>query len=146
MYRAHGERLFADPDRVVELAKQFEEGNFLPEGYVKQTTFWLVEDGRFLGEIGVRHALTPALLQYGGNIGYEVRYSEWGKGYGTKMLSLALAYCKEVLKLDKVLITCDDDNYASARVIEKNGGVLENKVINHLERGTVTTRRYFITL
>ncbi|SFQ07769.1 Predicted acetyltransferase [Lachnospiraceae bacterium XBB1006] len=146
VYRVGKECLLADPDTVIATAKRFEEGVMLPMGYVRQTTFWLVEGERFLGEIGIRHELTPALLRYGGNIGYEVRYSESGKGYGTTMLTMALGYCKEELKLEKVLITCDDDNIASARVIEKNGGVLENKVVNHLERGTVLTRRYYITL
>ncbi|MBE5902044.1 MAG: GNAT family N-acetyltransferase [Lachnospiraceae bacterium] len=145
-FRPRAEKMYANPDTVVEQSKRFEAGVELPMGYVRQTTFWLIDDGRFIGEIGVRHSLTPFLLRYGGNIGYVVRYSESGKGYCTKMLAMALAYCRDELKLDKVLITCDDDNYASAAVIEKNGGVMENKVINHLDRGTVTTRRYYISL
>ena len=68
------------------------------------------------------------------------------KGYGTKMLSMALAYCKETLNLNKVLITCDDDNIGSIKVIENNGGILENKVKNSLSRGNVITRRYWINL
>lgn len=146
LFRPRAEKMYANPDKVVYQAKMFETGVELPMGYVRQTTFWLVDKGKFIGEIGIRHSLTPTLLRYGGNIGYVVRYSESGKGYATKMLAMALAYCREELHLEKVLITCDDDNYASACVIEKNGGVLENKVINHLERGTVTTRRYYITL
>ena len=68
------------------------------------------------------------------------------KGYGTKMLSMALTYCKETLNLHKVLITCDDDNIGSIRVIENNGGILENKVKNSLPRGNVITRRYWINI
>jgi predicted acetyltransferase len=45
-----------------------------------------------------------------------------------------------------VLITCDDDNIASIKVIEHNGGVLEDRVTNRLERGIVTTRRYWIEI
>ena len=145
-FRPRAEKMYANPDKVVEQAKRFETGVGLPEGYVRQTTFWLVDNEKFIGEIGIRHTLTPMLLRYGGNIGYVVRYSESGKGYATKMLAMALPYCKEELKLERVLITCDDDNYASATVIERNGGELENKVINHLDRGTVTTRRYYISL
>ena len=57
---------------------------------------------------------------------------------------MALIYCKEALNLNRVLITCDDDNMASIKVIENNGGVLENKVKNSLSRGNVITRRYWI--
>ncbi|MCT7707108.1 MAG: GNAT family N-acetyltransferase, partial [Lactobacillus iners] len=46
----------------------------------------------------------------------------------------------------KVLITCDDDNIGSIKVIENNGGILENKVKNSLSRGNVITRRYWINL
>ena len=62
------------------------------------------------------------------------------------MLSMALKYCKEALNLNKVLITCDDDNIGSIKVIENNGGILENKVKNILPRGNVTTRRYWINI
>jgi hypothetical protein len=59
---------------------------------------------------------------------------------------MALMYCKETLNLHKVLITCDDDNIGSIKVIENNGGILENKVQNRLSRGNVTTRRYWINI
>ena len=89
---------------------------------------------------------SPTLRKFGGHIGYEIRYSEIRKGYGTKMLAMALPYCKNVLHLDKVMITCDDDNFGSQKVIENNGGILEDKVINRLDRGTILTRRYWIEL
>ena len=44
--------------------------------------------------------------------------------------------------LKKVLITCDDKNVASYKIIEKNGGQLENKVA---DEGRIT-RRYWIDL
>ena len=77
-----------------------------------------------VGEIGIRHKLTDRLLGFGGNIGYEIRPSKRGQGYGTKMLSLALDYAKENLGLKKALITCDSDNYASEKVMINNGGIL----------------------
>ena len=53
---------------------------------------------------------------------------------------------KELVKEDKVLVTCDDNNIGSAKVIENNGGVLENKVTNIDEYGEVVTRRYWIKI
>ena len=70
----------------------------------------------------------------------------WNKGYGTLMLKEALRYSNEVLGLNKVLITCNDDNIGSARVIEKNGGVLLDKIINHIDGVDRLTRRYWITI
>ena len=32
----------------------------------------------------------------------------------------------EKLGIDRILVTCDDDNIGSIRTIEKNGGILEN--------------------
>lgn len=68
----------------------YEKGINLPENYVPASYFWLVRGNDFIGEISIRHRLTPALEKYGGHIGYKIRYSEWNKGYGTKMLVLAL--------------------------------------------------------
>lgn len=86
-------------------------------------TFFLGQrdDGRIVGTIRVRHALTEALWQNGGNIGYEVRPSLRNHGYATRMLALALDEAR-ALGLRWVLLTVDPDNAASVRVIEKNGG------------------------
>jgi len=62
------------------------------------------------------------------------------------MLQMALVYCKETLKINRVLVTCDENNICSRRVIEKNSGILENIIINYTERGIVKTRRYWIDL
>lgn len=139
---------FYDPQKedIFATFENYRLGIGLPEGYVKTTFFWLVDRDRFIGGISVRHALTPSLLRYGGHIGYAVRFSEWGKGYGTQMLRLVLPHAKAITKDNRFLITCDDDNIGSARVIEKNGGILENKVQNIIDGKEITTRRYWITL
>lgn len=103
------------------------------------------EARRFLGIIDIRHQLTDSLLRFGGHIGYAVRLGDWNKGYGTLMLSLALPHAK-ALGITRCLITCDDDNTASARVMEKNGFVLGDKVENLIDGQTVLTRRYWRTL
>ncbi len=145
-FRPKAEQIFGDPEKIIERAYKFERGIDMPTGYVRETIFWLIDDGRFIGQIGIRHELTEHLLRYGGHIGYEVRYSACRQGYATKMLALALDYCRAELGLSRVLITCDDDNFGSAKVIENNGGVLENKLENKTDRGAVLTRRYWIEL
>jgi len=119
----------------------------LPPNRVGEDRFWLVNDEKryFIGEIVVRHRLNDALAQRGGHIGYGVRYSEWNRGYGTQMLALALEKVKE-MHISPVLITCDDDNPASARVMEKNGFVLGDKIIVSMDGEDHLTRRYWKTI
>jgi predicted acetyltransferase len=59
------------------------------------------------------------------------------------MLRLTLEKAKD-MGIRRVLVTCDDDNPASARVIEKNGGTLANVV--KTEYAEFPVRRYWITL
>lgn len=129
---------------IFQQIQDFREGRSLPPGYVKCTYLWLIDAGEFVGEVSIRHSLTDALLRFGGNIGYGVRYSKWNQGIGTLMLSKALNYAKEKIGLCKVLITCNDDNYGSARVIEKNGGLLQDKITNTIDGADRITRRYWI--
>ncbi|MGJ3237345.1 MAG: GNAT family N-acetyltransferase [Anaerolineae bacterium] len=110
-------------------------------GYVPQTTYWLIVDEQYAGTIDIRHKLTPALERFGGHIGYRIRPSMRQKGYGTLQLRLCLPKVW-ALGIDRALITCDDDNIGSRRIIEANGGVLQDKIDNG--RGSLT-RRYWIT-
>lgn len=102
------------------------EGKQLPKGYVPQTTYWLVDGTEFIGRINIRHELTPFLLRIGGHIGYDIRPSKRKLGYGKKMLALALPKAK-ALGITKVLITCNETNIGSQKIIEANGGILENR-------------------
>lgn len=110
---------------IIKLCFNNRKGIGLKEGRVPQTTYWLIDKGEFIGEIVIRHFLNDFLLKYGGHIGYGIRYSKWNMGYGTKMLKFAFKKAK-LMGLHKVLITCDSDNVGSTKVIENNGGVLEN--------------------
>jgi len=136
-------------DENADIFENFENdrlGINLPEKFVPATTLWLVENGGFIGEISIRHRLNENLKRFGGNIGYGVRFSKWNMGYGTKMLSMALRFAGENFGFQKVLITCNDDNYGSAHVIEKNGGILQDKIINVINGKERITRRYWIEL
>lgn len=140
---------FRDP-RSGDLLAHFDDmrhARNLPAGWVGATTLWLVDDERqrFLGQIDIRHQLTDSLLRYGGHIGYAIRLGEWNRGYGTLMLSLALPHAQS-LGIGRCLITCDDDNPGSARVMEKNGFVLGDRVDNVVDGQAIITRRYWKTL
>jgi predicted acetyltransferase len=116
----------------------------LPPGIVPMTSFWLVEDDQtVIGESRLRHRLTPALEIEGGHIGYAIRPSARRKGYGTRILALTLERAR-VMGLRQVLVTCNTDNIASARIIEKNGGLLDGYALSPHSR--VQISRYWISI
>ncbi|MBI2920825.1 MAG: GNAT family N-acetyltransferase [Planctomycetes bacterium] len=134
-----------DFSEAIRMCLDHARGANLPEGRVPATTFWLVRGGRRLvGMINLRHSLTPFLESEGGHIGYSVRPSERRKGYATRMLTAVLETARR-LGLKGALITCDKRNAASAGVILKCGGVLENEVPSRLP-GRELTQRYWIEL
>ena len=114
------------------------------DGRVPDSVFFCLDEERniFVGAVNIRHYLNDELLFTGGHIGDGVRPSERGKGVATAMIALALEECRR-LGITRVLMTCDTANVASARTIQKNGGVLENEVIN--EEGE-PEQRYWIEL
>ena len=99
----------------------------VPEGLVPSSTYLGVreKDNYIVGMIDIRHYLNEYLTQVGGHIGYGVRKTERNKGYAKQMLKLALEKCKE-LKIKRVLITCDEDNIASEKVILSANAKLED--------------------
>lgn len=138
------EMTLEDYVELLRKQKANSRGEDLPPGRVAETVFFLVRDGRYLiGSSRLRHTLTPSLENEGGHIGYDIRPSQRGKGYATLLLSLVLDEARR-LGLSGVLVTCDEVNTASARVIEKNGGILINKVT--AEEGGQLVRRYWIEL
>lgn len=119
-------------------------GQDLVPGHVPQSTFWLAAEGDILvGTIRIRHRLNEQLTHEGGHIGYGIRPGYRGCGLGTQQLRLALPKAQQ-LGLLRLLITCDKDNLASAKIIEKNGGKLENQVRSRTSG--VLVSRYWISL
>lgn len=85
--------------------------------------FW-IWDGEFCGAINLRfvpgsEALPPHVS---GHVGYAVVPWKRNKGYARQALRQSLPVAHGV-GLPRVLITCDEDNAPSRRVIEENGGV-----------------------
>ena len=122
------------------LERERQQGERALDGFVPATVWWIDDDevpDRILGSIQLRHELNDYLLEEGGHIGFGVRPSARGRGVATEALRLVLDRAQWI-GLDRVLVTCDDDNPASRAVIEGAGGVLEDV------RGGV--ERYWIRL
>lgn len=90
---------------------------------VLESEFWAVVGGEFAGRISIRHRLNDDLRFMGGHIGYDTRPSFRGRGVASEMLKQAKPLANAI-GISEALLTCNDDNSASIRVIEKNGGVL----------------------
>ncbi len=118
-------------------------GKNLPVGYVSHTVYWLIDSYEFIGRVDIRHSLTEHLMRIGGHIGYDIRPSKRQQGYGKEILKLVMPKAK-ALGLKKVLVTCDETNIASKKIIEANGGVFENSVKQAI--GKPNKLRYWINL
>lgn len=102
-----------------------ELGNDRKNGY-RDCVLWLIDDVDYVGQISIRAELgTVYLMTYGGHIGYSIRPSRRRRGYGEIILALGLEKCPN-MALTMVLLTCDSDNLASKKIIERNGGRFES--------------------
>ena len=98
---------------------------------VMSTVYWYVSEEHYLGTLVVRHTLTPDLAVDGGHIGYHVVAPWRRQGHATRMLELGLEKAREH-GVSRALLTCVPSNEPSRRVIEKNGGVLDEQLGNEL--------------
>jgi predicted acetyltransferase len=155
-FRAPGEQHYSHYREVLEKGESLDFAAYVKElqensqginlrpGLVAMTTFWLVRDGETIVSVSrLRHCLTPYLLKHGGHIGYETPPNERRKGYATKVLALTLLEARK-LGIQRVLVTCDPKNVASAKVIQKNGGKLENEIVVEVDGKPRPTSRYWI--
>lgn len=125
---------------VGRLADQGDPAKPVAAGRVHCTYRWIVEDDQVLGAIALRHQLNDRLIQLG-HLGYGIRPSARRRGLATWALGQMLDQARQ-LGLDRVLIVCEASNLASAKTIERHGGVLEDV----RDTGNSTVRRYWVTI
>ena len=118
----------------------------LIEGQPISFHYWAVDNGQFIGEFQLRTEFPEKVMQDIGSIGYAVRVSEQGKGYGKEILRLGLELAKQH-GMNKVLLTINDQNKVSIHICEKMGGVLSDIIDAYNDaEGQHLLRRYWITL
>lgn len=126
----------------LEMLDQCSRGINVPDGWVESTFLVAEVDGEIVGRASIRHELgNEFLATEGGHIGYGVVPGQRFKGYATEILRQSLIVARS-RGVDRVLITCDEPNVASARVIERCGGVYESTVPG--SRDPLPKRRYWI--
>ncbi len=119
-------------DRYISELDSYTRGEKLPVWWVAQSTYWLIVEDEFIWQIKRRHELTDNLTTYGWHLWYVIRPSKRQQWWGTKILTLALDLRKEEW-FKQFLITCNEKNIWSRKIIEANGGVYDNKIRSHEE-------------
>ena len=118
----------------------------LVEGQPVSFHYWAIDNGKFIGEFQLRTEFPEKVMLDIGSIGYAVRVSEQGKGYGKEILRLGLELAKQH-GMEKVLLTINDKNTASIRVCEEMGGTWQDTIEAYNDaEGQHLLRRYWITL
>lgn len=103
-------------DEYLQQLSDYENAKNLPEGWVPETRFWLIDGEEFIGSFSIRHALTPHLEKIGGHIAANISPKHRGKYSSFIGIKMCLEEAKK-LDLDKVLMTCDVNNVASYKAI-----------------------------
>ena len=114
--------------RYLETLEERERGIALAHGQVPSTFLFAFVGPRIVGRTSIRHRLSRRLERVGGHVGYAVVPEFRRRGYATEILRQSLQIARDRFGIRRALVTCDDDNIGSMRVIENNGGVLENVV------------------
>lgn len=111
--------------------------------WVPSLTYFYVreEDDKIVGMMNIRLAENDFILAEAGHIGYCIRPTERRKHYATQMLSEGVRVCK-LMRINNVIVSCDNDNVGSAKTIMNNGGVLDAEFYS--ERFNSTIQRYII--
>lgn len=133
-----------DFDEWLERNELIENKLTCPNGIVPAMQYIYIDDdeSKVIGMINLRLELNDFLMKFGGHIGYSIVPDERRKGFAKAMLKEGLKFYKNH-GYEKVLITCDSNNIASARTIEACGGILENIL---KENEFHSTKRYWIKL
>ena len=107
----------------LEKQSAWAEGEQLPEGYVRQWTFWLYDGETPVGYAKLRERVTEQSRKFGGNMGLAIAPAYRGNGYGTELFRLLIQKARQ-MRLPELYSTVEKFNYPSKAVHEKNGGVL----------------------
>ncbi|SFB63125.1 Predicted acetyltransferase [Amycolatopsis marina] len=87
------------------------------------TCRWIVEDDQVLGGIALRHEFND-YVRWAGHIGFGIRPSARRRGLASWALGRMLDEA-QVRGMNRVLVVCAANNVASAKTIERVGGVFE---------------------
>jgi predicted acetyltransferase len=112
-------------DDIIATHEREARGIDLPPGRVRADFLVAEVAGQPVGRTSIRYELNDFLFDLGGHVGYAVAPEFRRRGYAQQILSRSVDRLRSA-GIMNVLVTCDETNTASARVIEACGGVLED--------------------
>ena len=110
----------------IEKKRNWSLGKGLPENFVADTTYVLVDGDTYIGVLNLRHYLNDFLREGPGHIGYCISPAYRGKGYATKGLEMVLQKAKE-FGIKEAYLSVNKDNRASLKVQQKNGAYIHHE-------------------
>jgi predicted acetyltransferase len=144
-WHAHGDDRYANARRdfagYLTQLERFQHADQLPIGWVPGAEFWLEHTTQIVACIRLRFWLNSSLEAEGGHVGYDVRPSARGRGFGTAALGLLLPEARQ-RGIDRLLVTVDADNLPSIRIIEKYAGAPSAEIVS--ARTGKPIKRYWI--
>ena len=129
-------------NHIFEDYKNLEKGVNLPQGFVPSITYWVVEGEEYIGTINIRPNLSERLKEYGGHAGFMVRQKYRKQGYGTKFGEIILNHLYQ-MGINDILMTCEETNIASKKILDKLNPVKTEKDTVLLNRKLTPIRRYY---
>lgn len=129
----------------IKSLKKARNGLDLKKGQVPYTVYWLIDGKKFIGTLRLNKKLNKRLRIRGGNIGYVIRPTEIRKGYGKEILRLGLLKAR-IQGLKKVYIDCRENNVASKKIIEKNGGIFIKRKKDKNKKSNPASLHYYFDL
>ncbi len=118
-----------DFDEYLEELDNYSKGTGRTLEDVATTTLWLIEDNEVVGVVRIRHWE----VECAGHIGYDISPEYRNRGYGTRILKLALRRAAK-LGIDNAIVNCRIDNTASKKIIESNNGILLGIIYDETEK------------
>jgi len=105
----------------------------------------LAPEGTDVGHINFRVGDTQHVCFCAGHVGFEIQEAHRGHGYALRACRAIAPFVASVYH--EVTITCDPDNHASRRTIERLGACFIDEVVVppndfHYQRGSRFKRRY----
>ena len=106
--------------------RRAEQGIALPPGIVPSVTYWIFLGERCIGVGNLRPHLNHALTVYGGHIGIAIRPAARCRGYAHRAFLLLFGEA-EKFGIEELLLTCFEENSASARLLAGLPGAVMEK-------------------
>jgi predicted acetyltransferase len=100
------------------------QGKALSEGSPRTSTYFCVHDNEIVGAIRYRHGTNEYIERVIGHVGYETKPTARGKGIAQLMLN----WIQENVQQTDIIVTCEINNIASRKIIERCNGKYINQI------------------